>query len=102
MFFVSREFSRFVNFAFLLHFVIVLIIFVVVLMIFLYIYYYYFVFDAFLIIHFFIKNKSVLYLTSNGRILLGGRWMDGTFIQQQETENKLFEKYFACYNAEEH
>ena len=37
MFFVSREFSRFVNFAFLRHFVIVLIIFVVFVMIFLYI-----------------------------------------------------------------
>ena len=38
MFFVSREFSRFVNFAFLRHFVIVLIIFVAFLMIFLYIF----------------------------------------------------------------
>ena len=61
MFFVSREFSRFVNFAFLQHFVIVLIIFVVVLMIFLYLYIIVFVFDAFLIIHFFIKNQSLIF-----------------------------------------
>ena len=61
MFFVSREFSRFVNFAFLRHFVIVLIIFVVVLMIFVYFSYYFFVFDTFLIIHFFIKNQSLIF-----------------------------------------
>ena len=58
MFFVSREFSRFVNFAFLRHFVIVLIIFVVVLMIFLY---YFVVFDNFLIIYFFIKNQYLIF-----------------------------------------
>ena len=59
MFFVSHEFSRFVNFAFLLHFVIVLMIFVFFLMILYIYYYYYFVLDAFLIIHFCIKKSIV-------------------------------------------
>ena len=104
MFFVSREFSRFVNFAFLWHFVIVLIIFVVFLLFFIYFSYYFLfltlfwssIFSSKINPWFSAKNWIVKKTSKNKNIDVNNE----TIIEKSTNMMKITTKYNFLYNAQ--